>query len=95
MSRTSKLIEKTLSDNSLSRQALARAAVISDSIITKIINNHQKISVENCIRIGLALAISPMVLFNARVADEIDELEKKLDEDYSYIRQLIIGEKNG
>jgi transcriptional regulator with XRE-family HTH domain len=88
MSRVSQLLSKELKKYNLSRQALSRAAGVSDSIVTKVMNDNVKLSVDNCIRIALALSISIEGLFDARVADERDDLEFKSKQTYDDVTRL-------
>ncbi len=88
MSRVSQLLSKELAKHNLSRQALSRAAGVSDSIITKIMNDNLKMSVDICIRVALALSISVDDLFDARIDDEKDELEFKSKQSYDDVRKL-------
>lgn len=88
MSRVSQLINKELNKRKLSKQALSRAAGLSDSVVTKIVNDNLKISVDICVRVGLALSISANDLFDARVADEQDELELKSKQAYDDVSRL-------
>ena len=92
MSRVSQLLNKELKKHNLSRQALSRAAGVSDSIVTKVMNDNVKLSVDNCIRIALALSISVDELFDARIDDERDELEFKSKQTYEDVSKLN-GEK--
>ena len=78
MSRISILLENILNEHKISRWALANAAGASDSTITKIMNDNVIISVNLCIRIGIALSLPPIELLNARIEDEKDELNHKM-----------------
>ena len=88
MSKVIKILEQELTDNSLSRQGLARAAGLSDSTVTKIMNDNLKISVDTCARIAIALSLDPLELLKARVDDEIDELSAKINYAYNDARRV-------
>ena len=88
MSKVIKILEQELTDNSLSRQGLARASVLSDSTVTKIMNDNLKISVDTCARIAIALSLDPLELLKARVDDEIDELSAKINYAYNDARRV-------
>lgn len=88
MSKLSKILEQELAKHRLSRQGLARSAGLSDSIVTKIMNDNLKVSVDACARIAIALSIDPFYLLQARVDDEMKELGAKLSEGYEDVRKV-------
>lgn len=61
---------------------------VSDSIVTKIMNDNLKVSVDVCARVALALSIDPAVLLRVRFDDERKELEYKLKEGYNDVRKV-------
>ena len=88
MSKVIKILEEELTNNRLSRQGLARASGLSDSTVTKIMNDNLKISVDTCARIAIALSLDPLELLKARVDDEIDELSAKINYAYNDARRV-------
>jgi len=88
MSKLSKILEQELAKHKLSRQGLARSAGLSDSIVTKIMNDNLKVSVDACARIAIALSLDPFYLLQARVDDEMKELQAKLSEGYEDVRKI-------
>ena len=88
MSKLSKILEQELRKHGLSRQGLARSAGLSDSIVTKIMNDNLKVSVDACARIAIALSLDPFYLLQARVDDEMKELQTKLSEGYEDVRKI-------
>ena len=65
MSKVIKILEEELTNNRLSRQGLARASGLSDSTVTKIMNDNLKASVDACARIAIALSLDPFYLLQA------------------------------
>lgn len=88
MSKLSKILEQELSKRNLSRYALAKNTNLSESILSKIINDNLKISVDSCARIAIALSLDPFYLLQARVDDEMKELGNKLSEGYEDVRKV-------
>jgi len=88
MSKVIKILEEELTNNRLSRQGLARASGLSDSTVTKIMNDNLKASVDACARIAIALSLDPFYLLQARVDDEMKELREKLSEGYVDARRV-------
>lgn len=88
MSKVSKILEQEIEKHRLSRQGLARAAGLSDGIVTKIMNDNLKISVDVCARIAIALSIDPFYLLQARIDDEMKELAMRLNEGHEDVRKV-------
>lgn len=88
MSKVIKILEQELTNNRLSRQGLARAAGLSDSTVTKIMNDNLKASVDACARIAIALSLDAFYLLQARVDDEMKELQMRLNEGYEDVRKV-------
>lgn len=88
MSKLSKILEQELLKRNLSRYALAKNTNLSESNLSKIINDNLKISVDSCARIAIALSLDPFYLLQARVDDEMKELAMKLNEGYEDVRKV-------
>lgn len=88
MSKLSKILEQELLKRNVSRYVLAKNTNLSESILSKIINDNLKISVDSCARIAIALSLDPFYLLQARVDDEMKELGMKLSEGYEDVRKV-------